>query len=192
MTHDTPLLRGRDQSMIRQGAMILAGTMLIAVSARVSVPMWPVPMTLQGLAILVVGLSLGPRLGALALITYLAEGAMGLPVFAGGGAGLAYMAGPTGGFLLGFVGMAAIAGLAARSSLPTMIAACLAGALFIYIPGLAWPYAVASGFGIDAGWASSEASSLWTGWMQPFLIGDAIKSVLAAVLVTMGFRATGR
>jgi len=192
MTHDAPLLHGRNPALWRQGALILAGTVLIAVAARVSVPMWPVPMTLQGLAILVVGLSMGSRLGALTLLAYLAEGAVGLPVFAGGGAGLAYMAGPTGGFLLGFVAMAWIAGLAARGSLPAMIGASAVAALALYVPGLAWPYAVASGLGIDAGWASSEAGALWAGWMQPFLLGDAIKAVLAAVLVHAGFRATGR
>ena len=192
MTHDTPLLRGRDLSMLQAGGLVLAGTALIALAARVSVPMWPVPMTLQGLAILVVGLSLGARLGAVTVLAYLAEGAMGLPVFAGGNAGLAYMAGPTGGFLLGFVAMAYVAGLAARASLPAMIAACVAAVALLYVPGLAWPWAVAAAAGIDAGWASTEAGALWAGWMQPFLVGDLIKAVLAAALVSLGFRATGR
>ncbi len=189
MSYDSPLLRSRDPALLQDGALILAGTALVALAAQVSVPMWPVPMTLQGLAVLFVGLSLGSRLGALTLLTYLAEGAMGLPVFANGGAGLAYLFGPTGGFLIGFVAMAYIAGLAARAGLVGMTLAALAAAAFLYVPGLAWPYSVASGLGLDADWASSSASALWAGWMQPFLVGDAVKAVIAALIVAGGRRA---
>ncbi|SPJ24282.1 biotin transporter BioY [Palleronia abyssalis] len=192
MTYDTPLLRGRDLAMWQQGALILAGTALIALAAQIAVPMWPVPMTLQGAAIIAVGLSMGSRMGALTLLTYLAEGAMGLPVFANGGAGLAYIAGPTGGFLVGFVLMAWIAGLGARAGVLGMTAAALAAAYALYVPGLAWPLAVASVFGVESGWAASSAASLWSGWMQPFLIGDAVKAVLAALLVSGTLRALKR
>ncbi|MEM1388773.1 MAG: biotin transporter BioY, partial [Pseudomonadota bacterium] len=99
-------------SRLQQVLLVLAGTALIALAARVSIG-WPVPMTLQTLAILVVGFSYGARLATVTLLTYLAQGAAGLPVFAGGGAGIGYMMGATGGFLLGFVFMALIAGLAA-------------------------------------------------------------------------------
>ena len=192
MTYATPLLRRPDQSLWQQGALIVAASVLIALAAQVAVPMWPVPITLQGLAILTVGLSLGPRMGALAVLTYLAEGAMGLPVFANGGAGLAYMTGPTAGFLLGFVAMAWIAGLAARASLPVKLVATVAASLAIYVPGLAWPMGVAALMGVDASWAATDASALWAGWMQPFLIGDTIKAVLAALIVTGGLKALKR
>lgn len=172
--------------------MIVAASLFIAIAAQVAVPMWPVPITLSTLAVLTVGLSLGPRMGALAVLTYLAEGAMGLPVFANGGAGLAYMTGPTGGFLLGYVAMAYIAGLAARASLLVMLGATLAASVLLYVPGLAWPLAVASAMGVDASWASSEAAALWSGWMQPFLIGDALKAVLAALLVAGGLKTLKR
>ena len=99
-------------SLVSKALLVLGGSALIAVAAQVQVPMIPVPMTLQTLAVLLVGLSLGARMGAATLIAYLAEGAAGLPVFAGGANGVA-LAGPTAGFLFGFVGMAWIAGLAA-------------------------------------------------------------------------------
>ncbi|MBF9032381.1 biotin transporter BioY [Rhodobacterales bacterium HKCCE3408] len=172
--------------LMRNVVLVLAGTALIALAAQVTVRLLPVPMTLQTLAILVVGFGYGARLGTATLIAYLAEGAMGLPVFAGGGASLAYMTGPTGGFLLGFVGMAAIAGYAAdrgvtRSLIATVAVALLASA-FIYIPGLAWP-AIATG---------TEWSSLWSGWMAPFLLGDALKAAVAALVVTGAWAALRR
>ncbi len=164
-------------------ALVLAGTALIALAARVTVPMYPVPMTLQTLAILIVGFSYGARLGAATLAAYLVEGALGLPVFAGGGAGIAYMTGPTGGFLLGFVAMAWLAGLAAdrglaRGFFPTALVALAVSAL-LYLPGLAWPAAF-----MGKGW-----DVLWQHWMAPFLLGDAVKAVLAALIVSGGWAA---
>lgn len=171
----------------KQALLVLGGSLLIAIAAQISVPMWPVPMTLQVLAILVVGLSFGARLA------YLAEGAMGLPVFANGGAGLAYMAGPTAGFLVGFVLMAWVAGLAADRGMTktlagTVLVALVASAL-LYIPGLAWPLGVAKAFGIEAGWAGLSMERVLAGFMTPFLVGDAVKSVLAALIVTGGWAA---
>lgn len=165
-------------SLLRNGVLVLAGTLLIALAAQVTVRLLPVPMTLQTLAILVVGFAYGARLGVATLITYLAQGAVGLPVFAGGAAGLPYMMGPTGGFLLGFVLVAAVAGFAAdrgatRSLLWAVPVALFASAL-VYIPGLAWP-AVSMG---------TDWSALWSGWMAPFLMGDAVKAVMAALIVT--------
>lgn len=177
----------------KQALLVLGGSLLIAIAAQISVPMWPVPMTLQVLAILVVGLSFGARLGAITLLAYLAEGAMGLPVFANGGAGLAYMAGPTAGFLVGFVLMAWVAGLAADRGMTktlagTVLVALVASAL-LYIPGLAWPLGVAKAFGIEAGWAGLSMERVLAGFMTPFLVGDAVKSVLAALIVTGGWAA---
>ena len=173
-------------SLLKQVTMVVAGTLLIAIAAQISVPMFPVPMTLQTLAIMTIGLTFGARLGTITLVTYLAEGAMGLPVFASGNGGLAYMEGPTGGFLLGFVAMAWLTGFAAdrglaRSAL-TAIPVTLAAAAMIYIPGLIWP-AITLG---------TEWSSLWAGWMAPFLVGDAVKAVLAALAVSAGLSVFGR
>lgn len=168
-------------SRLTQVLMVLAGSVFIAIAAQISIPMFPVPMTLQTLAILIVGLSFGARLGAATLLVYLGEGAMGLPVFANGAGTLAYMMGPTGGFLLGFVLMAWLAGLAVETGIadrfaPTALVTVTISAL-LYIPGLLWP-AVVMGKTWDV---------LWLHWMSPFLVGDAIKAVLAALIVTGGW-----
>ena len=85
------------RSRTRDLALILAGSALVALCAKIQIPMWPAPLTLQPFAVLLVGASLGSTRGALALIAYLLEGAAGLPVFAGPLAGFAYFAGPTAG-----------------------------------------------------------------------------------------------
>ncbi len=166
------------ETLTKKVLMVLGGSLLIALAAQVRVPMFPVPMTLQTLAILIVGLSFGARLGVATLLAYLAEGAIGLPVFAGGGAGLAYMMGPTGGFLLGFVLMAWLAGVASdwgvTTGFPGAALVALVASATLYIPGLVWP-AVAMG---------KAMPELMSGWMLPFLAGDAVKAVLAALMVT--------
>ncbi|MBB5516507.1 biotin transport system substrate-specific component [Rubricella aquisinus] len=177
----------RSESVLRKVALVLAGSWVVAIAAQVSIPLQPVPLSLQTLAILMVGFTLGSRLGAAALIAYLAQGAMGLPVFANGMNGIAFF-GPTAGFLVGFVGMAWLAGLAAERGLAkgmigTAISALVISAL-LYIPGVAWPMAVAGAAGIEAGWVGLSASSVWAGFVAPFLMGDAIKAVLAALLVS--------
>ena len=173
-----------------KAAMVLGGSLFIAVAAQISVPMYPVPITLQTLAILIVGLTFGSRLGAATLLAYLAEGAMGLPVFAKG-MSTAALFGPTAGFLVGFVMMAWLAGLAAergfaRGVVSTAIVGIVVSAL-LYIPGVAWPMAVAGAFGIEGGWVGSSAETIWTYWVSPFLLGDAIKAVIAALVVAGGW-----
>ena len=166
-----------------QVLLVLGGTIFIALAAQVSVPMFPVPMTLQTLAILIVGLTYGARLGAATLAVYLMEGAFGLPVFANGAGTLAYMMGPTGGFLLGFVMVAFFAGLAADRGLAkgfvsTALVALLVSAL-LYIPGVIWLTSVTPlslGGAVKAG-------------LVPFLAGDMVKAVMAALVVTGGWAA---
>jgi biotin transport system substrate-specific component len=94
---------------LRLASFALLGSWLIAASAQISLPMWPVPATLQTLAVLLVGALGGPAVGVAAVGAYLAQGAAGLPFFAGGAAGPAVFLGPTAGFLLGFVAAAWIA-----------------------------------------------------------------------------------
>ena len=198
MARQTPMAATlwQSQSLLRDGALIVGGSLLIAIAAQISVPMFPVPMTLQVLAILFVGLGLGAARGAAAVALYLFEGAMGLPVFAGGAAGIAPFMGPTAGFLFGFLAMAWVAGVLSErvfgQSLPGLVGAGIVAVAVLYIPGVAWPYAVASAFGIEAGWASSSAAALWSGWVAPFLLGDAIKVAVAALLVSGGFRLARR
>ncbi len=164
-----------------QVLLVLGGSLFIALAAQVSVPMVPVPMTLQTLAILIVGLTYGARLGAATLAVYLAEGAIGLPVFANGAGTLAYMMGPTGGFLIGFLGMAWLAGLAVDKGIAkgfvSTSGVALAVSALLYVPGLIWPAAM-----LGKTW-----DVLWLHWMSPFLAGDAAKAVLAALVVTGGW-----
>lgn len=180
------------QSLLTRALMVAGGSAFIALAAQVSVPMLPVPMTLQTLAILLVGFAFGARMGVATLLAYLAEGAMGLPVFANGMNGIAFF-GPTAGFLVGFVAMAAIAGYAADRGVTGVIATAavaLAASAFIYLPGVAWAMSLAEVAGIDtAKWGADSFAMVWQYYMSPFLIGDAVKAVLAALIVTGGWAA---
>lgn len=162
------------QRLLVQVGVVLAGTALLALSARVQVPFWPVPMTLQTLAVLTVGATFGARMAAATVLAYLAEGAIGLPVFAGGG-GIGYMAGPTGGYLLGFLLAAVFAGWASdrgllRGILPALGVFLLAEAL-IFGPGVLWL----------AGFTGAEKAL--AGGLLPFLPGEALKLGLAALIL---------
>jgi biotin transport system substrate-specific component len=169
------------QTFLSRVLLVLGGSALIALAAQVSVPMIPVPMTLQTLAILIVGYAYGARMGGLTLLAYLGEGAIGLPVFANGGSAPSLI-GQTAGFLYGFVAMAFLAGLVAdrgvKRFLP-LVAAGIAISALLYVPGLMWPAVT-----LGTAW-----SDLWAGWMAPFLAGDAVKAVLAALVVAGGWTA---
>ncbi|MEJ2035321.1 MAG: biotin transporter BioY, partial [Maritimibacter sp.] len=91
---------------VKEVVLVLAGIALLAIASKIRVPMWPVPMTMQTFAVLTVGAGLGLRLGLASLLGYVALGAAGVAVFAGDSAGLAYMTGPTAGYLVGFVAAA--------------------------------------------------------------------------------------
>lgn len=149
----------------------------VAVAARVDVaiPGTPVPQSLQTLAVVLVGGALGLRLGTLALVAYLSAGAVGLPVFAGGAAGMDALVGPTAGYLGGFVGAAALVGWAGdRGRLARFgpaLAAAVAAHLVILLPGWAW-------LARDIG-----AGAAWRGGVTPFLWGGAVKAAVAAALL---------
>lgn len=187
----TKAVIGHD-TLLHKAALVLGGTLFIALAAQISVPFYPVPLTLQTLAILIVGLTFGSRLGAMTLLAYLAEGAVGLPVFANGFSTVALW-GPTAGFLFGFVGLAYLAGLAvekglARGVVSTAICGIVISAL-LYIPGVAWPMAIAEAAGLTGKWVGSSADAIWTYWVSPFLLGDAVKAVIAAMVVWGGWKA---
>lgn len=172
-----------------QVGLVLVGAVLIALAAQVSFG-FPVPMSLQTLAILTIGFAYGARLAGATLITYLGMGAMGFPVFAKGLNFVAFT-GPTMGFLIGFVAMAVLAGLASdkgiRSFVGVAVVALLLSAM-IYVPGVAWAMGADAVFGLDASkWGADSFASIWTWYMAPFLMGDAIKAVLAALIVTGGW-----
>ncbi len=177
-------------TLLKKTLMVVGGSMFIAIAAQFSVPFIPVPLTLQTLAILIVGLSFGSRLGALTVVAYLLEGAAGLPVFANGGSAAA-LVGPTAGFLFGFIALAYIAGFVAERTKNTfvMIGGALLASVVLYIPGVAWPMALAEMFAIEGKWVASSASTIWTYWVSPFLLGDAVKAVLAVMVVAGGMKA---
>lgn len=167
---------------------VVAGSLLLWASAKVSVPFWPVPMTMQVFAVLLLGLGLGARLATMSIALYLVQGAVGLPVFQGTpekGIGLLYMAGPTGGFLAGFLVAALVTGLAADKGLARTpagaIAAGLAGLIAIYALGLAW-------LGMLLGW--DKPILAWGFW--PFILGDLVKVALAGLLVGGIWRSLAR
>ncbi|SDE42729.1 biotin transporter BioY [Rhodospira trueperi] len=172
---------------LRALLLVLAGSALLTVSAKVQVPMWPVPMTMQTFVVLVIGAAYGWRLGAATVLLYLAEGAFGLPVFANSperGMGLAYMMGPTGGYLAGFVVSAVALGWLAergwdRSVVGTLGAMTLGSAIilgggFLYLSTLIGPEAA------------------WTAGVLPFLLGAALKVALAAAVLPMAWRLVNR
>jgi biotin transport system substrate-specific component len=162
-------------------ALVVGGALLIALSAylKIQLPFSPVPITGQTLAVLLVGASLGWKKGSMSVLTYLAEGLAGLPVFAGGASGPAYLLGPTGGYLLGFaVAALAVGWLAGRGwdrHIGLTLLAMLIGNVLIYLFGLAW----LSGY-VGIGQALPLG-------LYPFLIGDGIKLLLAGFLLPGGW-----
>ncbi len=154
-------------------AMVLVGTLLLAASARIEIPFWPVPFTMQTFVVLALGMVYGPVLGAATVLAYLGQGLMGLPVFAGGG-GPGYLAGPTGGYLLGMVAAAWIAGqLVLRGWLANPILAVAAAAtanIAVFALGVAWLSV----------WMGGIESAFIAG-VLPFLPAEGLK-VLAAGL----------
>ncbi|MBE0580243.1 biotin transporter BioY [Devosia sp.] len=166
-------------------ATVVLGTLLITICAKINVPVWPVPVTLQSFAIAALAAAFGLRIGVATVALYLLEGAFGLPVFATGG-GLAYLAGPTGGFLIGFLLLAAIVGYAAdrgASGKPlTLFAAMLVGDAVLFVLGFAWLVLMAG----QAQWIdqANVVASAFAKAIQPFIIWDILKMALAALTVT--------
>lgn len=172
----------------KRAALVVAGVMILAISAKAKVPMWPVPITMGTFAVLTLGAAYGPRLGLATIIAYMLIGAAGFDVFAGSSAekfGLAYMMGGTGGYLVGYVLATIALGVLARAgwdrSAPKMAGAMLIGNVLIYVPGLLW-------LGTLYGW---DKPILEWG-LTPFLVGDAIKLALAAMLLPAAWKLVGR
>lgn len=169
-------------------AALVAGVLALTASAKIQVPFYPVPMTFQPLVVLLLGAGYGLRLGGATVASYLAVGAAGLPVFAGTpekGIGLAYMMGPTGGYLLGFLIAAMAVGWLARRGWDrhflTMAAAMVIGTALIYLPGVAW-------LGSVVGWDKPVLE--WG--LYPFLYGDALKIVIATIAGPALWKLLGR
>jgi len=160
--------------------LVISGSILLWLSAKISVPFMPVNMTMQLFVVLAMALALGGRLAAAAVLVYLAQGASGLPVFTdtpAKGIGFAYMIGPTGGYLAGFLVAAGLTGwLADRgwSRNPVhAVAAAAVGAVAVYVLGLAW-------LGTLVGWDKPVLA--WG--LYPFLVPDLVKVALAGLIVS--------
>ncbi len=157
--------------------LVVCGSIVIAVCAQISIPLSfsPVPITGQTFAVLLVGMALGARMGASALVLYLLEGSLGLPVFAGFHAGFGSLLGPSGGYLWGFCITASVVGFLAERgwdrSITYTFLAMIVGNILLYIPGLLQ-------LGFVLGW---DKPILKLG-LYPFIIGDFIKAASAAVL----------
>lgn len=168
-------------------AVLLAvlGSAIVAVAAQINIPMQPVPLTLQTLAVLAIGGAYGSRLGAATLALYAVEGTAGLPVFAEMKSGLATITGPSGGYIIGFILAAGLVGwLTERGwdrNIVKMFAAMLAGAVVLYIPGLAWLHQFTNGIAQTYEWG-----------LGPFIIGDLIKAALAALGFPAAWHLLGR
>jgi biotin transport system substrate-specific component len=156
------------------------GSLLVAASAQLTVPLWPVPMTMQTFAVVLVGAAYGWRLGGATLALYLAEGAIGFPVFAGGAGGIMHLAGPTAGYLFAFVAAAALVGWLVemgwgKSIVMTTLAMVL-GTVVLFAGGLAW-LSTFTGFerAIEVG-------------MLPFLPGAVLKIALAVTTLPIAWK----
>lgn len=182
----TPARAGALDSRLATALKVGVGVLLLALLAQVRIQIGPVPITGQTFGVLLIGAGYGLSLGLSTVLTYLLLAALGLPLFAGGASGLAYLAGPTGGYLVGFVFATALLGLFVRRgwdrSLTSCAVAMLVASVVIYLPGLAWLKVL---LGLD--WPATIQAGL-----TPFLGGDLVKLVVAAALLPAAWRLLGR
>ena len=177
-----PSVMPRRAALFYDVALVSSGSLFVALAAQIAIPLpfSPVPITGQTLAVLLIGALLGSRRGAYSLLLYLAEGALGLPVFAGGRCGLAYMLGPTGGYLMGFVAAAFVTGLLAEQRWDrrarSNALAMLLGNVIIYACGLTW---LAHFVGADKALAMG---------FYPFVAGDLVKLAGATISLPCGWK----
>jgi biotin transport system substrate-specific component len=166
--------------IVREVALLCAASLFLALTARIRIdlPFTPVPITGQTLGVIVLGALYGPRRGALAVAAYLLQGLLGAPVFAGGLSGPAIFLGPTGGYLVGFVPAAAVAGALAGAARPwpMRVLGMTLASLAVYALGVPWLMVVTG---------ASLFAALQLG-LAPFLVGDAIKVLIATSVVPAG------
>ena len=176
----------RAAAWTRDLALILLGALFVAALAQVKIPLpfTPVPLTGQTFAVLLVGAALGSKRGAASLAAYAVLGALGLPFFAGGASGIAYMTGPTLGYLIGFVAAAFVIGRLAERGLErnfrTSMLPFLVGTVAVYFFGVAWLAIVTENLG----------KAITTG-LVPFLVGDAVKLIAAALALPAAWKLVG-
>ena len=185
---ETLIDRVLPRSIATDIALVFGGAVLTTVAAQIAIPMWPVPITGQTFAVLLVGAVLGASRGALSMITYFSLGAAGLPVFTGAAAGITF--GTTFGYLVGFIAAAAVVGwfsqLNWHKKVTGVLASFVIGNAVIYLFGLPWLAFALNNLNI----ASDFGSVVMVG-LVPFLIGDAIKMALAAAALPLAWKYLG-
>lgn len=204
MPSNAPLRAALAETYLPEGAarilsailLVVAGSILLAIAAKVRVPFFPVPMTLQTLAVLAIAATYGSRLAVLTVVAYLAQGVMGLPVFTNtppAVAGPAYLLGPTGGFLIGFVVMAFIVGKAADRgwgrSFAKMSGTMLAAEVVMMALGFVWLAWFAT---LSSGASGLGVAGAFSAGVAPFILGDLLKVLLAAAAVPAIWRLVDR
>jgi len=181
--------RAARSALVYDFGLIAAGSVLIALSAQLAfwMPFSAVPVTGQTFAVLMLGALLGAKRGGLCVLAYVAEGAAGLPVGAGGMGGIVWLIGPTGGYLLGFVAAAILVGYLAERGWDrkvwTTVIAMLAGNICIYFLGLLWLTVLTV-----TGRIQTVMSDIFRMGVYPFIAGDIVKSMLAALLLPTGWK----
>ncbi len=170
------------RSIVTDVVVVSAGAALVAIAAQVAVPLWPVPITGQTLAVLLVGSALGALRGTLAMVLYAVLGLVGLPVFSDASSGASVLLGPTGGYIIGFILAAAFTGWLAQRSWDHKILQAtlgfLGGTVLTFAVGLPW-LAVA---------LKLDLAQTLEGGLYPFILGGVIKSVLAAGIISLSWR----
>jgi biotin transport system substrate-specific component len=187
------------RSLVTDVALVAAGTALTAAAAQLVIPLWPVPITGQTFAVLLVGTVLGPVRGAISMALYLVLGVVGLPVFAAGGHG-SLLTSTSGGFVVGFIFAAALVGWLAQRSwdhriLGTFVSFA-AGTAVMYAFGLPWLYTVLSTFPpatmTQFFGTTNVLQATLVGGLVPFLLGDLLKAVVAAGLLPLSWKLVNR
>ena len=171
--------------------LIVAGAALTAVSAQIAVPLWPVPITGQTLAVLLVGVTLGAVRGGLSMVLYAILGIVGLPVFSESSSGWGVIAGPSGGYIIGFIFAAILTGWLAQREwdrkLLRAFVAFLAGSVVTFAFGLPWLATYLGAVGVP-----NDLNSVLTAGLYPFILGGIVKSILGAGIITLAWVAVAR
>lgn len=177
----------RVSQIVQWLVLVLGGTLILAISAKIKVPFYPVPMTLQTFAVMALAAAYGSRLAVLTVLAYLLEGALGLPVFTNtppAVAGPLYFLGPTGGFLIGFILLALIVGSATDRgwdrSIPKLFAAMVVADVVVFALGFAWLAWFAQ---LSSGGQGLGVEAAFMNGVVPFLLADLLKIALAAMAI---------